>query len=223
MTQAAKAQEPSMEEILASIRRIIADDDGKGAAAAKPAAPVLAPPPPAPPAMETPVPKFEPVLAEPEPEEAEILDLTEAMDAPAEGCRTLEPAQDLVFDEPASEPLPAAEAPQPEETFEEPLPPEPAIAFREPVPISTVDVARRQFERATGEDRSLLSSTTTAAVDSAFNSLAQTVLVQNSRTLDDLVREMLRPMLKAWLDDNLPNMVERLVRAEIERVSRGRG
>ncbi len=68
----------------------------------------------------------------------------------------------------------------------------------------------------------LLSGATSAAVDSAFNSLAQTVLVQNARTLEDLVREMLRPMLKAWLDDNLPSMVERLVRAEIERVSRGR-
>ena len=63
---------------------------------------------------------------------------------------------------------------------------------------------------------------TSAAVNSAFNALAQTVLVQNARTLEDLVREMLRPMLKAWLDDNLPGMVERLVRAEIERVSRGR-
>jgi len=68
----------------------------------------------------------------------------------------------------------------------------------------------------------LISAATTAAVDSAFNTLAQTVLVQNGRTLEDLVREMLRPMLKSWLDDNLPNMVERLVRAEIERVSRGR-
>jgi cell pole-organizing protein PopZ len=38
----------------------------------------------------------------------------------------------------------------------------------------------------------------------------------------DLVKEMLRPMLKGWLDDNLPSMVERIVRAEIERVSRGR-
>jgi hypothetical protein len=75
-----------------------------------------------------------------------------------------------------------------------------------------------------GDARSsqLLSSVTSAAVDSAFNTLAQTVLVQNARTLEDLVREMLRPMLKAWLDDNLPGMVERLVRAEIERVSRGR-
>jgi uncharacterized protein len=68
----------------------------------------------------------------------------------------------------------------------------------------------------------LLSPRTTAAVDLAFNTLAQTVLVQNSRTLEDLVREMLKPMLRAWLDDNLPGLVERLVRAEIERVSRGR-
>jgi uncharacterized protein len=68
----------------------------------------------------------------------------------------------------------------------------------------------------------LLSPRTTAAVDLAFNTLAQTVLVQNSRTLEDLVREMLKPMLKAWLDDNLPGLVERLIRAEIERVSRGR-
>ena len=72
-------------------------------------------------------------------------------------------------------------------------------------------------------ERGLISAATTAAVDSAFNTLAQTVLVQNGRTLEDLVREMLRPMLKTWLDDNLPGMVERLVRAEIERVSRGRG
>lgn len=70
---------------------------------------------------------------------------------------------------------------------------------------------------------SLLSNSTTAAVDSAFNSLAQTVLIQNARTLEDLVREMLRPLLKGWLDDNLPGMVERIVRQEIERVSRGRG
>ena len=70
--------------------------------------------------------------------------------------------------------------------------------------------------------RPLISNSTSAAVDSAFNTLAHTVLVQNARTLEDLVREMLRPLLKSWLDDNLPGMVERLVRAEIERVSRGR-
>jgi cell pole-organizing protein PopZ len=68
----------------------------------------------------------------------------------------------------------------------------------------------------------MLSNTTVSAVESAFNALATTVLSNNARTLEDLVKEMLRPMLKSWLDDNLPNMVERIVKAEIERVSRGR-
>jgi cell pole-organizing protein PopZ len=124
----------------------------------------------------------------------EVLDLTEDMTAMAEvpAFRTIDSEPDVVFAEP--EPEPEASAPEPE-----PLP--------EPPPVSA--------ER-------LLSGSATAAVDSAFNSLAQTVLLHNARTLEDLVREMLRPMLKTWLDDNLPGMVERLVRAEIERVSRGR-
>jgi len=70
-------------------------------------------------------------------------------------------------------------------------------------------------------DRGLMSNATRLAVDHAFNSLANTVLGNNARTLEDLVKEMLRPMLKSWLDDNLPSLVERIVRAEIERVSRG--
>ena len=226
MTQPAKAQEPSMEEILASIRRIIADDDAaktppKAAEPPKPAAPIratapAAPPPalrPAAPARPAPPPvsaqdDIDAMFANPEPqtngaahrEPADILDLTEAMEAPApspSSLRRIDATPDVVYDE-------APQAPAPTET-------------------ATVEEARRQFQQYTGTDRNLLSPTTTAAVDSAFNSLAHTVLVQNSRTLDDLVREMLRPMLKAWLDDNLPGMVERLVRAEIERVSRGRG
>jgi cell pole-organizing protein PopZ len=69
----------------------------------------------------------------------------------------------------------------------------------------------------------IMSPATAAAVDSAFNALAHTVLVQNAKTLEDLVKEMLRPMLQHWLDNNLPTLVERLVRQEIERVARGRG
>jgi cell pole-organizing protein PopZ len=68
----------------------------------------------------------------------------------------------------------------------------------------------------------ILSRSTVSAVESAFSSLANTVLSNNARTLEDLVKEMLRPMLKSWLDDNLPGLVERIVKAEIERVSRGR-
>jgi uncharacterized protein len=73
---------------------------------------------------------------------------------------------------------------------------------------------------STGEQRGqLVSREVNNAVHAAFNALAQTVLVDKARTLDDLVREMLRPMLKVWLDSNLPTVVERLVRAEIEQIS----
>ena len=69
----------------------------------------------------------------------------------------------------------------------------------------------------------LISKETGVAVQSAFHTLEQAFLVHNAWTLEDLVplkgmvREMIRPMLKAWLDDKLPAMVERLVRTEIER------
>jgi len=95
-----------------------------------------------------------------------------------------------------------------------------AMAAEKPAPVPPT--SEPQSGPVPGQ-RPLISSSTSAAVDSAFNTLAHTVLAQNARTLEDLVREMLRPLLKTWLDDNLPGMVERLVRAEIERVSRGRG
>jgi uncharacterized protein len=71
-----------------------------------------------------------------------------------------------------------------------------------------------------GQRRQLMPSDVNNAVHSTWNTLAQTVLVENGRTLQDLVREMLRPMLKAWLDDNLPTLVERLVLAKIEEMTR---
>ena len=71
-----------------------------------------------------------------------------------------------------------------------------------------------------GEQRGqLISREVNNAVHAAFNALAQTVLVNNSRTLEDLLREMLQPILKVWLDENLPGMVERMVRVEIEQIS----
>jgi cell pole-organizing protein PopZ len=75
---------------------------------------------------------------------------------------------------------------------------------------------------AGADDRRLLSPQANESVSGAFSALAHTILAQNARTLEDLVSEMLRPMLKDWLDDNLPPLVERLVKEEIERVSRGR-
>lgn len=68
----------------------------------------------------------------------------------------------------------------------------------------------------------ILSSEANRAVARAFGDLNRGVLGDNVRSLEDTVKEMLRPLLKTWLDDNLPQIVERLVRMEIERVARGR-
>lgn len=68
----------------------------------------------------------------------------------------------------------------------------------------------------------LLEPTTQAAASSAFSKLDALTLSSNGQTVEDLIREMLRPMLKGWLDENLPGVVEKLVQREIERVSRGK-
>jgi uncharacterized protein len=60
-----------------------------------------------------------------------------------------------------------------------------------------------------------------SSVREAFNTLLASRFIQHSDVVIGLTREMLRPMLKTWLDDNLPLIVERLVTAEIERVARG--
>ena len=67
----------------------------------------------------------------------------------------------------------------------------------------------------------LLSPKATAAVGTAFNRLTETAK-KHEPTLEDVVRETLRPMLTSWLDEHLPSLVERMVQAEIERVTRGR-
>jgi cell pole-organizing protein PopZ len=242
MTQPAKVQEPSMEEILASIRRIIADDEAKPVAAekapppspppaAKPAPAARAPEPPPAPAKAAPVPPPpKPAAAPPKPAapppaasnnqddidallngldeattpeeirpasaEDDVLELTDemavAVAAPQAAFKKVEMPDDLEFTETV------VRTPLPEPAFES------SPQAEGPPP------------------RPMLSRSTVSAVESAFNSLAHTVLSNNARTLEDLVKEMLRPMLKSWLDDNLPGLVERIVKAEIERVSRGR-
>ena len=120
-------------------------------------------------------------------------------------------------------PKPAVAAPVPQPAFQK-VEPDDDLEFAE----SGTRAARRQppfepsFEGQPAPQQQILSRSTVSAVESAFNSLANTVLSNNARTLEDLVKEMLRPMLKSWLDDNLPGLVERIVKAEIERVSRGR-
>jgi uncharacterized protein len=226
MTQTAKAQEPSMEEILASIRRIIADDDaGKPAKAPETAAPpkppaAAAPSRPMPPATPaksatSPPPAAKPTAMPAAPAVANSQDAIDAMLAELDGPPNAAPKPA------ATQPgVPAADVLDLTEAMAEPTPsPGPVPTFRTIDGTSDVVFSTKPEPPP---DRALISNETIAAVDSAFNTLAHTVIGQNARTLEDLVREMLRPMLKSWLDDNLPSMVERIVRAEIERVSRGR-
>ena len=70
-------------------------------------------------------------------------------------------------------------------------------------------------------DDTLISPALGASVMSAFETLAATVVLQNTEMLERTMRELLRPLVKTWLDENLPTLVERLVRVEIERVARG--
>jgi cell pole-organizing protein PopZ len=78
-----------------------------------------------------------------------------------------------------------------------------------------------EAEREQREPPRLVSPSTDASVASSFQSLATSMFLRDSDLIARTAREMLRPMLKQWLDDNLPGIVERLVRAEIERVARG--
>ena len=232
-----------MEEILASIRRIIADDEAKPPVAEKAAAPVPATaakpekPAPAPPADKPAAMNGIPPSAIP------AAQAVAAKAAPAAAAPNSQDDIDALLsglDEATSESEIRPHQPEPEpEVFEltdEMALPDPAPAFQkidpqEDLEFTETGAAKSQprrpayepppFETAAPPPQ-ILSRSTVSAVESAFNSLANTVLSNNARTLEDLVKEMLRPMLKSWLDDNLPGLVERIVKAEIERVSRGR-
>ncbi|MFY9626611.1 MAG: DUF2497 domain-containing protein [Methylocystis sp.] len=205
-----RAHEPSMEEILASIRRIIADDDatvstrrervdrhGTASAYQDEAQPALA-------------------VAPPSAVEAAHVNEIEADDYAA-----------------------AAEFHDSDDTYEESA----AVSVEEHVPgpeseareeiVASHDYyeqadeetgyyqnARESFEPAESA-APLVSPDAAASITAQFQALAASMVINDSGLLHDYAREMLRPMLKAWLDDNLPVLVERLVRAEIERVARG--
>ena len=260
----ARAQEPSMEEILASIRRIISDDQdvkpeakapepeparpSKTARVAEPPRPVE-PLPPAPPA---PVRESRGASPQAEPsatardEDHDERDHAPAQPVEAERARPAPRAESAASPEPIASPSVApAPAGMPSRA-------EPPVAAASPVQadapaprtatpagaagldLSLLDVgvpeimfsdgggsAAPRPQARTGFE-ALISQEATASVGDAFNLLSHTILSNNARTLEDLVQDLLKPILKSWLDDNLPSLVERLVRAEIERVARGR-
>jgi cell pole-organizing protein PopZ len=190
MANPSAAHEPSMEEILASIRQIISED-GEGAGSAKAGAAAAEPPPPS---------------SEQADEPATYESVVSRFDAEPEPAPMIEPEpvrKDVI------RPQSFAMTPEsPSEDYDEP-----------PFQSRLAAPATRQAAVAEGP---LLSPEQHEAVSNSFGALAQTMLAQNSRTLEDVVAEMLQPMLKSWLDDNLPSIVERMVKEEIERVSRGR-
>jgi len=213
MSQAAKANEPSMEEILASIRKIIADDE-QPKAEAKPAEvkaepaedpgqsqddidallasfdsvdeeEVIAPPPPPPPVAKK---KAAPPPPPPPPVvEPDVFDLTEAVELPT-------PNIDLDFED-------VVEAPPPPPPKPRPAPPAPVMRAPPEAPLLSTDAVR--------------------SIGASFDSLGALAFASGG-TVEGLVKEMLRPILKEWLDQNLPPLVERLVKAEIERARGGR-
>jgi cell pole-organizing protein PopZ len=245
-----------MEEILASIRRIIADDEAKPPIAEKPASPAVPPKPEkpaaAPPAAKAAVMNNIPPSAIPAAKAAAAKAVAPpiapapppARPAPAPAATNSQDDIDAMLaglDEATSEA--EIRPPQPESevfelTDEMAVPAAPQPAFQKVEPEDDVEFTESTAARAMPRQpafepppfespaapppQQILSYSTVSAVESAFNSLANTVLSNNARTLEDLVKEMLRPMLKSWLDDNLPGLVERIVKAEIERVSRGR-
>lgn len=99
-------------------------------------------------------------------------------------------------------------------------------ALREPLAKAVVVSAPEMPEPAPAPEieepsRSLISATAGEQIARSFDELAAAIDGTQRRSLDEMAEEMLRPMLQEWLDDNLPTLVERLVREEIERVARG--
>lgn len=232
-----RSHEPSMEEILASIRRIIADDDALPAARRErdrekrpaepqqheetPPAPAARAPVAARPAAPSPVaaapapiPAVEPAKpadfwlrpsAAPEPEASAPVS--------ADQSRWSEDTAEEAVDETFDESLAAAEEPYVQDMDEEGAEDEPMTARIEPSPAEPANDS---------EPTPLVSTDAAMSIGAHFQALAASIVISEADLIERYAQDMLRPMLKQWLDDNLPHLVERLVRAEIERVARGR-
>lgn len=224
------AKEPTMDEILSSIRQIIADDD-EGAAQKVPFAAA----------------KAEPRSVEPQP--SPVID--PFSDDEDDEIPTLALSPDQIVGEPEVEIEPEPEvlaAPEPEmpsaasleaAAAELVVPDDVAFAQDEDVPpVASFKPMPKtpSFSKAapmpdpdlsTDLAEELLEPATSAAVASTFAKLntprisPDMPLTAGGVTVEAMIREMLRPMLKDWLEENLPSMVERIVAQEIERVSRG--
>lgn len=101
---------------------------------------------------------------------------------------------------------------------------EPAVENKPAVESTTLTTAAPALSAENSEAAAkpvLVSEKTSRQVAAAFEELSGAFAARSKKSLDDMAEEMLRPMLQEWLDNNLPTLVEKLVREEIERVARG--
>ncbi len=232
MAQANSAQrEPSMEEILASIRRIIEDSDVEKRRDADDAEPTFAAPAndgmersrdidafraefheqPAPSLETEPVSRFHSIDAAGERRDETVVAPShvdvEARDGSVAGpARATDAA---AFDHDS--------APQAQTEL-------PRAVFQAPVEAAEITHAGDDMDQGSGEAQSrtpLMSAHTGRQVAAAFGELSEAFAASRRRSFDEMAEEMLRPMLQDWLGNNLPHLVEKLVREEIERIARG--
>lgn len=128
--------------------------------------------------------------------------------------------------QPASSPTAASVKPSPK-------PPQEPVAVATPqidedgakphMETEDVEMIKKNVAEAMA-DEPILDQTSADAASNAFQSLSQSVRVSDGpgRTLEDIVMEMLKPMVKDWLDANLPAIVEEKVEEEVQRVARRR-
>lgn len=224
------AKEPSMDEILSSIRQIIADDDS--AAERAPLGRESQPADPFSDLDDTVEEDVEPLALSPE----QIVSTDDSIgdEDPLAGfeaeARLVVPdaidfesgdeETEIAFESESAfvdEPEVSADAQGGFEIEDMPAP-EPAMRA-----AASVAEAAPMPDRSLSGDLAdkLLAPTADAAVKNAFGRLGALAMGNSNVTLEAMIREMLRPMLKDWLDENLPAIVEQLVEKEIERVSRG--
>ena len=186
-------QEPSMEEILASIRRIISEDAEPGKTASQAA------------------------VAK---DSGEVLELTNIVHDDGTVGRIETPGE--MPQQPRRRSAPAMRAAEPEPVRQ----PEPRVSRRAAPPETRPMRNDPDLDMVDKDDRDgMLSSQATSAITNAFGALARDrdVTVGGGTTLEDIVAQMMKPMLAAWLDEHLPEIVERVVQQEVERAARTGG
>jgi cell pole-organizing protein PopZ len=172
------SQEPTMEEILASIRRIISEDD------APDAAPAAAPPPPA----------EEPAASRSVAEEPPIAEDEEFASASG-GAAYADDGDELELTD--------------------------KVESHGDLDVYSA-AAAAETDASAEALGALVSAPAAAAAAAAFGRLSGNMAMPApGRTLEDVVRELLKPLLQQWLDDNLPAIVQRAVDAEVTRIARG--